>query len=50
VFPEYVGLVEATWFTGPLDLCSDYLGFEDTEEFSIEIQRGVVSKIHENEK
>jgi len=42
VFLECVGLVEATWFTGPLDLWSDYLGFEETKELSLEIEKGLL--------
>jgi len=45
VFPEHVGMVEVRWFTGPLNICSDYREFEETEEFSIEIQCGAVTKI-----
>ena len=44
VFPEHVGLVEATWFTGPLDLCSGgyYTQglFIETEVLSLKIEKG----------
>ncbi len=44
VFPEHVGLVEATWFTGPLDLCSGGYYTEglfiETKVLSLKIEKG----------
>jgi len=43
VFPEHVGLVEARWFTGTLDLCGDE--FDDVFPrivLSLDIEKGVL--------
>ena len=42
VFPEHVGLVEARWFTGPLDLCSNYFEVGETEGLTLEIDKGLL--------
>jgi len=42
VFPEHVGLVEARWFTGPLELCSNYFEVGETEGLTLEIDKGLL--------
>ena len=52
VFPEHVGLVEATWFTGSLDLCDGgvYVQsfFLEKKVLSLEIEKGRLVAYKEN--